>query len=92
MTRDRLFATAGATNAGLYPATGVSDHLVSTGQFPAVMSSRIGGGAPFGLIILALGRDRGSSLFDLSAVASVGSAVALADLRARDTRTSAHRG
>ena len=77
ITVTALFATAGATNAGLYPATGLSDHLVSTGQFPAVMSRRIGGWAPFGLVILALGVMVMVVLFDLSAVASVGSAVAL---------------
>ena len=38
MTLTALFATTGATNAGLYPAIGVGDHLVSTGQFPPVMA------------------------------------------------------
>ena len=54
MTVTALFATAGATNSGLYPATGLSDHLASTGQFPTVMARRLGGRAPFGLIILAV--------------------------------------
>lgn len=35
-----LFATSGATNAGLYPASGLCDHLVATGQFPPVMAAR----------------------------------------------------
>ena len=34
MTVTALFATAGATNAGLYPAAGLSEELASTGQFP----------------------------------------------------------
>ena len=77
MTVTALFATAGATNAGLYPATGLSDHLASTGQFPDLMARRIGGVAPAGLVIAAAGIILLVVLFDLSAVASIGSAVAL---------------
>ena len=78
MTVTALFATAGATNSGLYPATGLSDHLVSTGQFPTLMAQRLGGRAPFGLIILAVAVVIVVVAFDLSSVASIGSAVALA--------------
>lgn len=78
MTVTALFATAGATNSGLYPATGLSDHLVSTGQFPTLMAERLGGRAPFGLIILAVAVILVVTAFDLSSVASIGSAVALA--------------
>ena len=77
MTVTALFATAGATNSGLYPATGLSDHLVSTGQFPTLMARRLGGRAPWGLIILAVAIGIVVVAFDLSAVASIGSAVAL---------------
>ena len=77
MTVTALFATAGATNSGLYPATGLSDHLASTGQFPTLMAQRLGGRAPFGLIILAAAVVIVVVAFDLSAVASIGSAVAL---------------
>jgi amino acid transporter len=77
MTVTALFATAGATNSGLYPATGLSDHLVSTGQFPTAMGRRLGGRAPFGLIALAIAIVVVVVVFDLSAVASIGSAVAL---------------
>ena len=77
MTVTALFATAGATNSGLYPATGLSDHLAATGQFPTLMASRLGGRAPFGLIILAVAVIVVVVVFDLSAVASIGSAVAL---------------
>jgi amino acid transporter len=77
MTVTALFATAGATNSGLYPATGLSDHLAATGQFPTLMASRLGGRAPFGLIILAVAVIIVVVVFDLSAVASIGSAVAL---------------
>jgi len=37
MSVTALFATAGATNAGLYPAAGLSDRLAETGQFPGLM-------------------------------------------------------
>jgi amino acid transporter len=77
MTVTALFATAGATNSGLYPATGLSDHLASSGQFPTVMARRLGGRAPFGLIILAAAIILVVVAFDLSSVASIGSAVAL---------------
>ncbi len=77
MTVTALFATAGATNSGLYPATGLSDHLAASGQFPTLMARRLGGRAPFGLIILAAAIIIVVLAFDLSAVASIGSAVAL---------------
>ena len=77
MTVTALFATAGATNAGLYPAQGLSERLAETGQFPPLMARKLGGRASAGLliagavcIVLALG-------FNLDAIASIGSAVAL---------------
>jgi amino acid transporter len=76
MTVTALFATAGATNAGLYPAQGLSERLAETGQFPPLMARKLGGRASTGLIaaavtlVLALG-------FNLDAIASIGSAVAL---------------
>jgi L-asparagine transporter-like permease len=77
MTITALFATAGATNAGLYPATGLSEELAATGQFPPVMGHRVRETLPVGLlvasvliVILVVGHD-------LSAIASIGSAVAL---------------
>ena len=77
MTITALFATAGATNAGLYPAVGLCDRLAETGQFPPLMARRLGGRASSGLLIqaavclvLAIG-------FKLDAIASIGSAVAL---------------
>ena len=42
MTVTALFATAGATNSGLYPATGLGDEMAAVGQFPPVMSRRVG--------------------------------------------------
>ena len=77
MTITALFATAGATNAGLYPAVGLCDRLAETGQFPPLMARRVGGRVSSGLliqaaicIVLAIG-------FKLDAIASIGSAVAL---------------
>ena len=78
MTVTALFATAGATNAGLYPAIGVSDHLAETGQFPPIMASRVRGRMPFGLLSTAVTIVVMVALFGLSAIASIGSAVALA--------------
>src|SRR5215467_2485674 len=92
MSVTALFATAGATNAGLYPAPGLSERLVETRQFPPLMARKFGGRLSAGLLIqagcclvLAIG-------FKLDAIASIGSAVALviftlitvAHLRIRD--------
>src|SRR3954453_21495406 len=72
-----LFATSGATNAGLYPAQGLCEQLVETKQFPPLMARKFGGRVSAGLlfaslicILLVIG-------FDLNAIASIGSAVAL---------------
>ena len=77
MSVTALFATAGATNAGLYPAAGLSERLAETGQFPPLMARKAGGRASAGLLIEA-----GSCLvlalvFKLESIASIGSAVAL---------------
>jgi amino acid transporter len=77
MSVTALFATAGATNAGLYPAAGLCEEMASVGQIPPRLGEKLGGRAPAGLvvtaalaIILAVG-------FDLTSIASIGSAVAL---------------
>jgi amino acid transporter len=73
-----LFATSGATNAGLYPAAGLCDHLASTGQFPPAMATRVWSGrVPMGLLVAAVAIIVMVLFFDLSAIASIGSAVAL---------------
>jgi amino acid transporter len=77
MSVTALFATAGATNAGLYPAAGLSDRLAETGQFPGVMARRYGGRASAGLLIEAAVCIVLAVLFKLDAIASIGSAVAL---------------
>ena len=53
MTVTALFSTAGATNAGLYPAAGVCDEMVATGQFPPALGRRLGGRASSGLLVTA---------------------------------------
>jgi amino acid transporter len=78
MSLTALFATAGATNAGLYPAEGLSAELASTGQFPAVMGRRTFADASVGLLVLAVAIVVLVIGYDLSAIASIGSAVALA--------------
>ena len=77
MSVTALFSTAGATNAGLYPAAGLSDRLVETGQFPGVMARRLRGRASYGLLIQAVACLILAVAFKLDAIASIGSAVAL---------------
>ena len=81
MTITALFATAGATNAGLYPAVGLSEHLVSIDQFPPILARRLGGRAPVGLLLTAAIAIVLAAFFDLSSIASIGSAVALIGYR-----------
>jgi len=77
MTVTALFATAGATNAGLYPAQGMSERLAETGQFPPLMASKLGGRASNGLLIQAAACLVLAVVFNLDSIASIGSAVAL---------------
>src|SRR5215831_15024422 len=77
MSVTALFATAGATNAGLYPAVGLCDRLAETGQFPPLMARRLGGRASSGLLLQAVACLVMVLLFKLDAIASIGSAVAL---------------
>ena len=77
MTVTALFATSGATNAGLFPAVGLADEMTDRGQFPPLMRRRFAERAPAGLLLtaaIAIGLAVG---FDLSAIASLGSAIAL---------------
>jgi amino acid transporter len=77
MTVTALFATAGATNAGLYPAAGLCEHMAEIGQFPPVLARRVAGRASTGLIVTAAAAAILALGFDLSAIASLGSAIAL---------------
>jgi amino acid transporter len=77
MSVTALFATAGATNAGLYPAPGLSERLAETGRFPPLMARRFGGRPSAGLLFEAVACLIMAVLFKLDAIASIGSAVAL---------------
>ena len=77
MTVTAVFATAGATNSGLYPATGLAEQMAAVGQFPPSMGRRVGGRAPMGILVTAASAMVLAIFFDLSAIASIGSAVAL---------------
>ena len=77
MSVTALFSTAGATNAGLYPAAGLCEQMAAIGQFPPVLGRRFGGRAPAGLLITAVVAIILATGFDLSSIASLGSAIAL---------------
>ena len=77
MTVTALFATAGATNSGLYPAAGLGEEMAAAGQFPPNMGSRVGGRVPMGIVVTAVAAVVLALFFDLNAIASIGSAVAL---------------
>ena len=77
MTVTALFATAGATNSGLYPAAGLAQEMATIGQFPPQMGHRVGGRAPMGILVTAAAAIVLAISMDLSAIASIGSAVAL---------------
>lgn len=71
-----LFATAGATNGGLYPAVGLSEQLAKDRQFPPLMGRRPFG-IPVGLGVTAVVAAVMAIGLSLTAIASIGSAVAL---------------
>jgi len=77
MSITALFATSGATNAGLYPATGLGQHMATNRQWPPVMGRSVGAKAPWALLITAIAAAGLAAFFDLTAIASIGSAVAL---------------
>jgi len=77
MTVTALFATSGATNAGLYPATGLCEEMVASGQFPPALGRLFGSRASSGLLLTAAGAIVLAVGFDLNSIASIGSAIAL---------------
>ncbi|MFL6021115.1 MAG: amino acid permease, partial [Gaiellaceae bacterium] len=72
-----LLATAGATNATLYASSNLTGMLSQEGLFPAFFGSGSRLGARAGLFITAAAVLIVANVVDLSAIASVGSAVAL---------------
>jgi amino acid transporter len=77
MTVTALFATAGATNAGLFPINGLSDEMVAIGQFPAFLARRVWGRVAVALLLTALLASALAAMFSLSSIASLGSVLAL---------------
>jgi amino acid transporter len=72
-----MLATASSANASLYASVGLTRMLAGVGQFPAFLGRETRRGAPMGLLVTAGVVLVVSNLVDLSAIASVGSAVAL---------------
>jgi amino acid transporter len=72
-----LLSTAGATNATLYASSNLTNILADQGLFPEFFGARSRLGAKAGLIITTALVLLVANLVDLSAIASVGSAVAL---------------
>ena len=77
MTVTALFSTSGATNAGLYPAAGMCQQMAEAGQFPPALGRSVAGRVPAGLLVTALIAIVLAVGFDLTAIASIGSAIAL---------------
>ncbi|HEY2814903.1 MAG TPA: APC family permease [Acidimicrobiales bacterium] len=77
MSVTALFSTAGATNAGLYPASGLCEQMATIEQFPPLLGRRFGGRAPAGLLLTGAVAIVLAAGFDLSSIASIGSAIAL---------------
>ncbi|MET1051830.1 MAG: amino acid permease, partial [Mycetocola sp.] len=71
-----LLSTTGAVNAGLYPSIGMTRNLASIGQFPPVFGRSLGR-FPVGLLVMAAFASVLVVWFDLTSIASIGSAVAL---------------
>jgi amino acid transporter len=77
MSVTALFATAGATNAGLYPAAGLCEQMAAIGQFPPQLGRKVAGRVPAGILVTAAVAIVLAAGFDLSSIASIGSAIAL---------------
>lgn len=72
-----MFSTAGATNSSLYPAAGLAKDLAARGQFPPVLGRDLGGRVPVGLLVMVIATTFMALFLNLTAIASIGSAVAL---------------
>ena len=73
-----ILATTSSVNATLYASGGLTRMLAGSGQFPPVFGRQTRRGAHVGLLITAALVLIVANLVDLSAIASVGSAIALA--------------
>lgn len=77
MALTAMFSTAGATNSSLYPAAGLAKDLAAKGQFPPGLGRDVAGRIPAGLLLMVSATTVMALLLDLTAIASIGSAVAL---------------
>jgi amino acid transporter len=77
MSVTALFATAGAANSGLYPAAGLCEEMAAVGQFPPVLGRRWADRVPIGLLLTSAIAIVLAAGFGLTAIASIGSAIAL---------------
>ena len=73
-----LLATSSSVNANVYAAGGITAKLALERQFPRFFGGRSRFGGDRGLIVSALAVLVLANVFDLSAIASIGSAVGLA--------------
>ena len=73
-----LLATSSSVNANIYAATGSTAKLAESGMFPPVFGARARVGGTRGLVISVVLILLLANLVDLTAIASLGSAVALA--------------
>ena len=72
-----ILATTSSVNATLYASAGLTKMLAEVGQFPTLFGRRTRGGAHVGLLITAGLVLIVANLVNLSAIASLGSAIAL---------------
>jgi amino acid transporter len=71
------FSTSGAVNSQFFATTGVVSYLTKIGQFPPLLGRQAGPYGNVGVVVSTVLVCVLTLLFDLSAVASIGSAVAL---------------
>jgi amino acid transporter len=72
-----LLATSSSVNANVYAAGNITAMLAKEGQFPPLFGRRTGFGAPSGLVVSAALVLVLANVFDLEAIADIGSAVAM---------------
>jgi amino acid transporter len=77
MALTAMFSTAGATNSSLYPASGLGRDLAAKGQFPPALGRDLAGRIPVALLLMVVATTVMALFLDLTAIASIGSAVAL---------------
>jgi amino acid transporter len=77
MTIAAVFSTSSAVNSQFFATTGVTAYLAEIGQFPPSLGKKTGNYGNFGTAISTVVVIVLTMIFDLSAIASIGSAVAL---------------